>query len=342
MTITNSRRDAHRAGAWRMPTAFITGVSGQDGSYLAELLISQGYRVIGSSRSTNAARSSLPEALRDRVELVQWDLRSEPVLKDIFASYRPDEVYNCAAYTSGSGQFDQPVEMAEINGLAVARLLEAVKSASDREPGKPVRFCQASSSELFADSTVRPLTERTPFAPKTPYGAAKLYAHEMVRVYRRTYQTFACSAILFNHESPRRGPDFVTRRVARGAARIKLGLDRTLQLGRLDSERDWGFAGDHVRAMWLMLRAEAPDDYVIATGQPRSVRELCDEAFRYVGLDYRDYVTEDPAAYRIAEPAMKPVADPSLAKRKLGWEPRVGFSQMIAMMVDAELAALNV
>jgi GDPmannose 4,6-dehydratase len=316
------------------PSAFITGISGQDGSYLAELLLSKGYCVAGSSRDPQAALQRLPEAIRGQVRLLAWDMCDEDRLAELLAELRPTELYNLAAYSSGAGMYDDPVGIGEINGLVVARLLEAIRAVDPR-----IRICQASSSEMFGDPGESPQSESTPCLPRSPYGAAKLYAHAMVRIYRRRYDLFACSAILFNHESPRRGLAFVTRKVAREVARIKLGRSDSLVLGNLDARRDWGFAADYMRAMWLMLQADRPEDYVVASGQTHSIRELCACAFGHVGLDYRAFVRESAADYRPIEPVQL-VGDPARLMR-LGWTRAVGFEELVHMMVDAELQLLG-
>jgi len=318
-----------------MKTALITGVTGQDGSYLAELLIAKGYRVVGAVRDVQLAVKALPSTLVSRVELVVWDVLDERRMVDVLSRYRPQEVYNFAAYSSGAGMYDDPVAIGEVNGLAVARTLEAV-----REVDANIRFCQASSSEMFGEATESPQSEETPFHPRSPYGAAKLYAHSMIRIYRQSYGLFACSAILFNHESPRRGLGFVTRKITHEAASIKLGLTNELCLGSLDARRDWGFAGDYMRAMWLMLQSAQADDYVLATGETHSVREFCECAFGYLGLDYRDYVREDSAAYRPVE-VVQLIGKAEKARRCLSWVPELGFRELVSMMVDGDLRMLR-
>ena len=310
-------------------TALITGVTGQDGHFAARLLRGKGYRVVGTSR---AGRT--PPDLD--IEVVAWDLTDQATIEAILGHYRPAEIYNFAAYSSGAGMFDRPVDIGDINGLAVARLLEAIRKVTPH-----ARFCQASSSELFGDAVSSPQKEDTPFNPRSPYGAAKLYAHSMINIYRARYGIFACSAILFNHESPLRGSGFVTRKVANAAARAGAGLLKTVSLGNLDARRDWGFAGDTVEAMWRMLQTDEAGDYVVATGVTHSVRALCACAFGHVGLDYRDFVVEDPDAFRSEEPAQL-VGDASKAATVLGWKPSVGFEALIQMIVDAELAVLQV
>ncbi len=317
-----------------MKTALITGITGQDGSYLAELLIAKGYRVIGGVRHSQNAKKSLPVKLKNGVVLIEWDMLDQQKLVEALSCYRPTELYNCAAYSSGSGMFDAPVSIAEVNGLAVARILEAIRAVDVN-----IRFCQASSSEIFGEPVESPQIESTPTNPRSPYGAAKLYADSMTRIYRRHYGLFACSAILFNHESPRRGMGFVTRKITHEAVKIKLGLAKNLHLGNLDARRDWGFAGDTVCAMWLMLQHDHADDYVVATGETHSVREFCERAFGYLGLDYQAYVREDVSAYRAVEPA-RLVGNADKARATLGWMPKVGFNELVHMMVDADLQML--
>ena len=318
-----------------MKTALVTGVTGQDGSYLAELLIAKGYRVVGAVRDVQLAVESLPSTLVGRVELVIWDVLDQRRMVDVLSRYRPQEVYNFAAYSSGAGMYDDPVAIGEVNGLAVARTLEAV-----REVDANIRFCQASSSEMFGEVTESPQSEETPFHPRSPYGAAKLYAHSMIRIYRQRYGLFACSAILFNHESPRRGLGFVTRKITHEVASIKLGLTNELCLGSLDARRDWGFAGDYMRAMWLMLQSAQADDYVLATGETHSVREFCECAFGYLGLDYRDYVREDSTAYRPVE-VVQLIGKAKKARKCLNWVPELGFRELVSMMVDGDLRMLR-
>ena len=282
-----------------MKTGLVTGIAGQDGSYLAELLLAKGYRVVGTVRDVHRTSDFLSFSLMSRVELVEWDMLNQVEMADVLSRYQPVEIYNYAAYSSGVGMFDDPVGIGEVNGLAVARIMEAI-----REVDTNIRFCQASSSEMFGDAVESPQSEETSFQPRSPYGAAKLYAHSMIRIYRQRYGLFACSAILFNHESPRRGLNFVTRKIAHEAAKIKLGLVNELRLGSLDARRDWGVAGGYVRAMWLMLQQPLAGDYVVATSETHSVRELCEIAFGHLGLDYCDYVQEDAAAYRPAATVM--------------------------------------
>lgn len=315
-----------------MKTALITGVTGQDGSYLAELLLEQGYRVVGVVRRSSTENFERIAHIKERIELAQADLLDQYSLIDVVRVYQPDEIYNLAAQSFVPTSWNQPVLTGEFTALGVTRMLEAIRLI------KPdARFYQASSSEMFGKVRETPQTERTPFYPRSPYGVAKVYGHYITVNYRESYGLFAVSGILFNHESPRRGYEFVTRKVSNGVARIKLGLDRELRLGNLEARRDWGFAGDYVRAMWLMLQQEHPDDYVVATGETHSVRELVEIAFHHVGLDWREYVVQDPAFYRPAEVDLL-VGDASKARRELGWQPTVSFRQLIEMMVDADLA----
>jgi len=317
-------------------TALITGITGQDGSYLSELLLGNGYRVVGVVRRTpGEAARSLPPGLTGRVELVSWDMLDARKIVEIVGDYRPAELYNCAAYSSGASMYDEVLGIAEVNGLAVTRILEAIRNVD-----AGIRFCQASSSEIFANTSESPQSEKTPVSPRSPYGAAKAYADFMIRIYRQRYGLFACSAILFNHESPRRGPAFVTRKITREAARIKRGLVAELRLGNLSALRDWGYAGDCVRAMWLMLQGVRAEDFVISTGELHSVREFCESAFGHLGLDYRDYVREDPVDYRPAEPTQL-VGNSDKARTVLNWRPEVGFRELVAMMVEADLRALG-
>ena len=318
-----------------MATALITGITGQDGSYMAELLLSKGYRVMGAVRDIQRAKESLPSELLNGVELVEWDMLNQQRMTEVLTEYRPDELYNFAAFSSGAAMFDDPVGISDVNGLAVARILEAIRAVDTN-----IRFCQASSSELFGDALESPQSESTPLRPRSPYGAAKLYAHSMIRIYRQRYGLFACSAILFNHESTRRGLGFVTRKITHEAAKIKLGLAKELHLGNLYARRDWGFAGDYVRAMWLMLQQPQAEDFVLATGQTHSVRDLCDIAFGHLGLDYRDYVREDTAAFRPNE-SVQLVGNAAKAREQLGWDNEIGFREMVGMMVDADLKLLS-
>ncbi len=315
--------------------AFITGITGQDGSYLAEFLLEQGYEVIGMVR-----RSSMPNLGRignimDRITLVNGDLLDQVSLIHILREHQPDEVYNLAAQSFVPTSWDQPVLTAEFTAVGVTRVLDAVRIAIP-----DARFYQASSSEMFGKVQEVPQKETTPFYPRSPYGVAKVYGHWITVNYRESYDLFAVSGILFNHESPRRGLEFVTRKVSYNAARIKLGLADRLPMGSLDSLRDWGFAGDYVRAMWLMLQQDSPEDYVIATGEQHSVRDLLDHAFGYLGLNYQDYVEIDPRFLRPAD-VYELVGDASKARTRLGWEPTVNFQQLVEMMVDHDLRTLQ-
>lgn len=293
-----------------------------------------GYRVVGSVRSVERARACTPASWLAGIELVEWDLQDSHRLVELLTRYRPSEIYNFAAYSSGTGMYDDPVGIAQINGLAVARILEAV-----REVDKNIRFCQASSAEMFGVADESPQFESTRFMPRSPYGAAKVYAHSMINIYREKYGLFGCSAILFNHESPRRGLGFVTRKITRTAAQIKLGLAKELALGNLEARRDWGFAGDVVQAMWMMLQQPTSSDYVVATGQTHSVREFCEVAFGHLGLDWRDFVREDPAFYRPLEPVQ--LVGNSLKLNSIGWAPRTDFRQLVRMMVDEDVRILT-
>ena len=315
-----------------MPKALITGVTGQDGSYLAEFLLEKGYEVFGLVRSSNPGTADRIEHILDRIHLVEGDMLDEGSLVRALKSVGPDEVYNLAAHSFVQRSFGQPVFTADVTGLGVARILEAI-----RETAPAVHFYQASTSEMFGNTNESPQNEETLLVPASPYAVAKVFGHLLTQSYRRAYGLFACSGILFNHESPRRGIDFVTRKVTDGAARISLGMAQQLTLGNLDARRDWGFAGDFVRAMWLMLQQDEPGDYVIATGVNHSVRELCELAFGLVGLDYRDHVTVDAANLRPSD-VTDLRGDASKARAVLGWEPTVDFETLIKRMVDADLA----
>jgi len=314
-----------------MPTAFITGITGQDGSYLAELLLKKGYRVVGMVRRSSTLTFERLQPIQDQLELVQGNLHDQGSLVSIIEEYQPDEVYNLAAQSFVPISSHQPVLTGDATALGVARILEAVRLAHPE-----ARFYQASSSEMFGRVQEVPQTESTPFSPRSPYGIAKVYGHWMTVYYREEYDLFTCSGILYNHESPRRGKEFVTRKITHGAARIKRGLTEELRLGNLEARRDWGFAGDYVRAMWLMLQYDKPDDYVICTGETHSVRDLCRLAFEQVGLDYRDYVVQDERFYRPAE-EKELVGDPSKAQRVLGWSPDVDFRSLIIKMVEHDM-----
>ncbi len=318
-----------------MPTAFITGITGQDGSYLAEFLLDNGYRVVGMTRRSSTETYGRIRHLRDKIEIVQGDLLDEASLIAAIRDCQPDEVYNLAAQSFVPTSWNQPVLTGEFTALGVTRVLEAV-----RHVDPSIRLYQASSSEMFGKVREVPQNEQTPFYPRSPYGVAKVYGHDITVNYRESYGLFAVSGILFNHESPRRGLEFVTRKVTDGVARIELGLDTTLRMGNLDAERDWGFAGDYVRAMWLMLQEDEPSDFVVASGVSHSVRDLCRIAFECVGKDYENHVVIDPAFLRPAE-VDHLLGDPSRAKSKLGWEMDVSFDQMIQMMVEADLERLT-
>jgi GDPmannose 4,6-dehydratase len=315
--------------------ALVTGVTGQDGSYLAEFLLSKGYEVLGMVRRTSTVNFDRIHHLQDEITIVQGDLLDQMSLFDILQEYRPQEVYNLAAQSFVPTSWKQPVLTGEFTALGVTRVLEAIRIVDPE-----IRFYQASSSEMFGKVQEVPQNEKTPFYPRSPYGVAKVYGHWITVNYRESYDLFACSGILFNHESPRRGLEFVTHKVTYGAARIKLGLDDELRLGNLESRRDWGYAGDYVQAMWLMLQQDEPDDYVIATGETHSVQRLCEAAFGCLDLDWRKYVVSASEFFRPAEVDLL-VGDASKAQAKLGWEPSVGFKELIQMMVDADMEALR-
>ena len=318
-----------------MPRALITGVTGQDGSYLAEFLLTKGYDVVGMVRRTSHHSYERIEPLLDSIRIVTADLLDQHSLTEVLREVKPDEVYNLAAQSYVPTSFTQPVLTGEFTALGVTRILEAVRLACPT-----ARFYQASSSEMFGKVQETPQNERTPFYPRSPYGVAKLYGHWITVNYRESYGLHAVSGILFNHESPRRGIEFVTRKISDGVARIKLGLAKELRLGNLDAKRDWGFAGDYVEAMWRMLQPAEPRDYVIGSGTTHSVRDLVELAFGHVGLDWRDHVVTDAAHMRPAEVDLL-IADPSRAAAELGWTPRVSFVELVRMMVDADLARLK-
>ena len=318
-----------------MRTALITGITGQDGSYLAELLLEKGYRVVGMVRRASTENFERVAHVRERIELRQADLLDQLSLIDLLRAVQPDEIYNLAAQSFVPTSWQQPVLTAEFDAVGVTRLLEAVRLVA---PG--ARVYQASSSEMFGQVRETPQRETTPFYPRSPYGVAKAYGHFITVNYRESYGLYACSGILFNHESPRRGREFVTRKVSDGAARVKLGLARELRLGNLEARRDWGFAGDYVDAMWRMLQQPKADDYVVATGESHTVRELVEIAFGAVGLDWREWVHEDPALLRPAE-VERLVGDASKARRVLGWAPRVSFRELVETMVRADLERLQ-
>ncbi|MEO7363318.1 MAG: GDP-mannose 4,6-dehydratase [Gemmatimonadaceae bacterium] len=314
-----------------MPTALITGITGQDGSYLAELLLSKGYRVVGIVRRSSTTPYERIAHLVDHVELVSADLLDQTSLTDAFSAVQPDEIYNLAAQSFVQTSWTQPVLTGEFTALGVTRMLEALRKGAPN-----ARFYQASSSEQFGKVVETPQRESTPFYPRSPYGVAKLYGHWITVNYRESYNLYAVSGILFNHESPRRGLEFVTRKITDGVARIKLGLQDELRLGNLDARRDWGFAGDYVDAMWRMLQLDAPEDYVIGTGHTFSVREFCEAAFGAADLDWQQYVVQDERFFRPAEVDLL-VADASKAEAELGWKPAVSFENLVRMMVEADM-----
>ena len=316
-------------------TAFITGITGQDGSYLAELLLDKGYQVVGGVRRASTTNYWRIEHLLDRITLKPADLLDQLSLIRVIEDVKPDEIYNLAAMSFVPASWDQPMLTGEFNAQGVTRVLEAVRHVNPR-----IRVYQASSSEMFGKVREVPQTELTPFYPRSPYGVSKVYAHYITVNYRESYDLFAVSGILFNHESPRRGLEFVTRKVTDGVARIKLGLAESLSLGNLDAKRDWGFAGDYVRAMWMMLQQDQADDFVIATGESHSVKSLVEVAFGHVGLDWEKYVRLDPRFLRPAE-VEHLIGDASKARATLGWTPDVDFSRLVTMMVDADLARLT-
>ena len=318
-----------------MPKALITGVTGQDGSYLAELLLAKGYEVVGVVRRTSHHSYERIEHLLERIEVVAADLLDQHSLTVVLQDTRPDEVYNLAAQSYVPTSWTQPVLTGEFTALGVTRILEAIRLVHPT-----ARFYQASSSEMFGRVTETPQRETTSFYPRSPYGVAKVYGHWITVNYRESYNLYAVSGILFNHESPRRGIEFVTRKVTDGVARIKLGMARQISLGNLDARRDWGFAGDYVDAMWRMLQQPSAQDYVIGTGQTHSVRELVEAAFSHVGLDWQKHVVTDSKFMRPAEVDLL-LADPTKARQELGWTPQVNFQQLIAMMVDADLERLS-
>jgi GDPmannose 4,6-dehydratase len=318
-----------------MPTALITGVGGQDGSYLTEFLLGKGYRVVGTVPDGDPVNIDRVRHLLDRIEIAQNDLLDQERIEKVFHDFRPDEVYNFAANSVLAASFHQPILATMVLAMGVTRILEAIRKVTPKS-----RFFQASSSEIFGKPAEVPQTETTPFHPRNPYGVSKVYGHLMTMTYRENYNLYACSGILYNHESPRRSPEFVTRKITQAAAMIKLGLSKELRLGNLDARRDWGFAGDYVRAMWLMLQQPRPDDYVLATGETRSVRDLCEEAFLHVGLDYREYVVQEAESFRPPETAQL-VGNPAKADRVLGWKREVSFRDLVRTMVDADLEALR-
>ena len=316
-------------------TALITGITGQDGSYLAELLLERGYRVVGMTRRTSTEVHERIEHLVDRIEIVSGDLLDQSSMTTLIGEVGPHEVYNLAAQSFVPTSWTQPVLTGEFTALGVTRVLEAI-----RHVDRKIRFYQASSSEMFGKVQETPQRENTPFYPRSPYGVAKVYGHWITVNYRESYDIFAVSGILFNHESERRGKEFVTRKISDGVARIKLGLARELRLGNLDAQRDWGFAGDYVRAMWAMLQHDEPQDYVIATGRTHSVRDFCRLAFAVADLDYERYVVEDPRFVRPAEVDLL-IGDATKARTVLGWEPETSFEELVRTMVEADLRRLR-
>ncbi|TMD40624.1 MAG: GDP-mannose 4,6-dehydratase [Chloroflexi bacterium] len=319
-----------------MPNALITGITGQDGSYLAEFLLEKGYQVYGMVRRTSTFNNERIRHLLDRIELIDADLLDQLSLIQALRQSQADEVYNLAAMSFVATSFQQPVATGEYTALSVVRMLEAVRLAD-----WPIRFYQASTSEMFGKAQTVPQNERTPFYPRSPYGVAKLYGHWITVNFRESHNMFTCSGILFNHESARRGHEFVTRKISRGVASIKLGLQDKLVLGNLDAQRDWGFAGDYVEAMWQMLQQDKPDDYVIATGTTHSVRDFVVTAFAHVGIhDWQRYVEIDPQLYRPAE-VDQLIGDASKARQRFGWRPRVTFEELVSMMVDNDLQQVS-
>ena len=318
-----------------MPKALITGITGQDGSYLAEALLQKGYEVVGMVRRSSTVNYERIAHIQGSIDFVNGDLLDQISLIDAIKIHEPDEIYNLAAQSFVQTSFGQPVLTGETTALSVTRMLDAIRIVNPK-----IRFYQASSSEMFGKVAEVPQTEATPFHPRSPYGVAKVYGHWITVNYRESYNLHASSGILFNHESPRRGLEFVTRKISYGAASIKLGLQEKLSLGNLDAKRDWGFAGDYVEAMWMMLQQEQPDDYVICSGMTHSVREFCDLAFNHLGLNYEDHVVVDEQFFRPAEVDLL-VGDYGKAKRVLAWEPSTSFKDLVAMMVEADLALLE-
>ena len=318
-----------------MKKALITGITGQDGSYLAELLLEKSYEVHGIMRRNSTFTTGRIEHIFDQIQLHYGDLADSSSLQHIISKVQPDEVYNLAAQSHVKVSFDVPEYTADVTGTGTLRLLEAIRTVAPQ-----AKFYQASSSEMFGKVLEVPQTEKTPFYPRSPYGAAKVYSYWITKNYRESYDMFACNGILFNHESPRRGETFVTRKITRAVAAIKAGKQDKLILGNLDAKRDWGFAGDYVEAMWLMLQADKPDDYVVATNETHSVKEFCQIAFRHVGLDWEQYVEVSEKYFRPAEVDLL-IGDPAHAKKQLKWEPKVSFEELVKMMVDADIKELN-
>jgi GDPmannose 4,6-dehydratase len=318
-----------------MPTVLITGITGQDGSYLAELLLKKGYRVVGVARRSSTVTNERIAHLLDDITVVQGDLHDQGSLLSLLEEYEPTEVYNLAAQSFVPTSWGQPALTGDITALGVTRLLEAIRFVNPK-----IRFYQASSSEMFGKVMEVPQRESTPFYPRSPYGVAKVYGHWITVNYRESFDMFAASGILFNHESPRRGLEFVTRKISDGAVRIKLGMAKELRLGNLEAQRDWGFAGDYVDAMWRMLQQDKPDNFVIGMGETHSVREFCEIAFGHLGLDYKEFVIQDERFYRPAEVDLL-ISDPSKAHSMLGWEPEVGFKELVTMMVNGDMERLH-
>ena len=317
-----------------MKKALITGITGQDGSYLAELLLSKGYRVVGVARRSSTVTSERIEHLLDQITVVQGDLHDQGSLLSLLEEYQPTEVYNLAAQSFVPTSWNQPALTGDITAIGVTRMREAIRFVNSK-----IRFYQASSSEMFGKVLEVPQSEDTPFYPRSPYGVAKVYGHWITVNYRESFGMFAASGILFNHESPRRGLEFVTRKITDGVARIKLGQAKELRLGNLEAQRDWGFAGDYVGAMWRMLQQDKPDSFVIGTGETHAVREFCEIAFGHVDLDYKEFVVQDERFYRPAEVDLL-ISDPSKSRSVLGWEPAVSFKELVTMMVDADMKRL--
>jgi len=315
--------------------ALITGITGQDGSYLAEFLLEKGYEVYGMVRRTSTVRYERVQHIQNQLNIIQGDMGDLSSLITAISSIEPDEVYNLAAQSFVPTSWNQPVFTGDITGLGVTRMLDAIRTVNPK-----IRFYQASSSEMFGKVREVPQKETTPFYPRSPYGVAKVYGHWITVNYRESYDMYACSGILFNHESPRRGMEFVTRKVTYHAAKIKLGLADEIRIGNTDAKRDWGFAGDYVRAMWMMLQQDTADDYVVATGETHSVERLLEVAFDCVGLNWKDYAVQDPRFMRPAEVDLL-VGDPAKAKENLGWEPEVSFEELINMMVEADIEKLK-
>jgi GDPmannose 4,6-dehydratase len=318
-----------------MPTALITGITGQDGSYLAELLLKKGYSVIGLVRRSSTVTSERIKHILDDITVVQGDLQDQGSLLSLIEEHKPTEVYNLAAQSFVPTSWNQPALTGDVTAIGVTRLLEAIRFVDPK-----IRFYQASSSEMFGKVMEVPQKESTPFYPRSPYGVAKMYGHWITINYRESFNIFATSGILFNHESPRRGLEFVTRKITDAVARIKLGQSKELRLGNLESQRDWGFAGDYVEAMWLMLQQDHADNYVIGTGETHAVSEFCEIAFSHVGLDYKEYVVKDEKFYRPAEVDLL-ISDPAKAHAVLKWEPSVSFKGLVTMMVDSDMARLK-